>query len=154
MGHDDFGLLRLRLHGISPEADVDDRLISNIASLRAAFGRLFVWAADVQVIDAVGSSKGRQHLRRCLCGNGMRRVLQTDKGIYVGKGDDYTQVRRLIGALRHFNATVHSQQLKRSDSRKYSKLRFDAVINFSQALGEPFWNSHWAVWDYNMQGIA
>jgi ABC-type bacteriocin/lantibiotic exporter with double-glycine peptidase domain len=64
-------------------------------------------------------------------------------------GDGYTQVRRLIRALRHFGATVHSEQLKRSDFRKYSMLPFDAVINFSQAPGEPFWNSHWAVWDVN-----
>jgi hypothetical protein len=64
-------------------------------------------------------------------------------------GDDYTQVRRLICALRHFGAAVHSKQLKRPDCRKYSMLPFDAVINFTQAPGEPFWNSHWAVWDFN-----
>jgi len=62
-------------------------------------------------------------------------------------GDDYTQVRRLVGALRYYGAVVHGERLKRSDYRNYSMLPFDAVINFSQAPGKPFWNSHWAVWD-------
>jgi hypothetical protein len=32
-------------------------------------------------------------------------------------------------------------------------LPFDAVINFNQAPGEPFWDSHWAVWDFNKRKL-
>jgi hypothetical protein len=84
-----------------------------------------------------------------LCGSSFKQA----KACMWESGDDYTQVRRLISALRHFGATIHSEQLKRPDFKNYSKLPFDAVINFSQAPGEPFWNSHWAVWDFKSKRL-